>query len=169
MDKTFLDELVEYPAKAVQRIGTDRTVVSLLLDDPNIDMDSDEADEVFDDYIFDYGYVDNAITEARAFVCVEAELIKTSTPTIQDFRLYITVYCHKKFMRIDSKRFPAIIGNRRDNLIRSIDKLINGTDIFGIGLLTLASAKTISSPTGFAARELAYAVTDFKGKGVVRA
>lgn len=168
MAKTFLDELVEYPAKALQKIGTDKTIVSLLTDDANIDMTSDEADEVFDKYLFDYGYVDETTNESRAFVCVEAELIRTASPTVLDLRIYVTVICHKHFMTIDAKRFPGIIGNRRDNLVRSIDRILNGSDVFGIGCLTLNSVKTIASPSGFTARELTYAIADFKNKGVGR-
>lgn len=168
MAKTYLDELVEYPAKAIQKLGTTKDIVSLLTDDAAIDMDSDEADDVFDKYLFDYGYVDNTTTEARAFVCVEAELIKTPTPTVQDLRLFVTVVCHKEFMALDHKRFVGIIGNRRDNLVREIDKVLNGSDVFGIGVLSLDSVKTVSSPTGFTAREITYYVSDFRNKSVTR-
>lgn len=168
MAKTYLDELVEYPAKAIQKLGTAKAVVSLLADDAMIDMNSDEADDVFDKYLFDYGYVDNTTTEARAFICVEAELKRTPTPTVQDFRLFVTVICHKGYMVLDNKRFTGIIGNRRDNLVREIDRILNGSDVFGIGSLSLDSVKTVSSPTGFTARELTYSVSDFRNKGVVR-
>lgn len=168
MAKTYLDELVEYPAKAIQKIGTTKDVVSLLTDNATIDMDSDEADEVFDKYLYDYGYVDNTATEARAFVCVEAELMRTPTPTVQDLRLFVTVICHKEYMALDHKRFASIIGNRRDNLVREIDKVLNGSEVFGIGVLTLNSVKTVSSPTGFTAREITYSISDFRNKGVVR-
>lgn len=168
LDKTFLDELVEYPAKVIQMIGVDKTVVSLLTDEANIDMDSDKADEAFDKYLFDYEYVDNTTVEARAFVCVESEVKRTPTPTIQDLRVYVRIICHKNYMKIDPSRFKGIIGNRRDNLVRAIDKVLNGSDIFGIGNLTLDSVNTVSSPTGFTARELTYKISDFKNKGVVR-
>ncbi len=45
MDNTLLDELVEYPTKALREIGTDPTVVQLLTDNPTIDMDSVEAEK----------------------------------------------------------------------------------------------------------------------------
>lgn len=163
-----MDELVEYPAKAIQKIGTSKKIVSLLTDNEAVDMDSDEADEVFDKYLFDYGYVDNTTTEARAFVCVEAELMKAPTPTIHDLHLFVTIICHKEYMKLDPKRFIGIIGNRKDNLVREIDKMLNGSDIFGIGVLTLDSVKTVSSPTGFTAREITYSISDFRDRGVVR-
>lgn len=164
MDKTFLDALVEYPVKALQKIGTDQTVVSLLTNNPSIDMESDEADEVFEKYLFDYGYVDSTTTEAVAYVCVEAELANIPTATIKDMRLYVRVVCHKEFMDIDPAKFKGMIGNRRDNIARYVDNLLNGSDVFGIGKLDLKSCRVAPAPTGFAARELAYQVADFKDK-----
>ena len=167
MDNTFLDELVEYPVKALREIGTDPTVVQLLTDKPDIDMNSAEADEIFDKYLFDYGYVDGTTSETAAYICVEAEMTKSQTSTMQDMKLYVTIMCHKQFMKIDATKFKGIIGNRRDNLVRYTDKLLNGADIFGIGGLTLLSARTIPAPTGFSAREMTYVVPDFrKRKGV---
>ena len=102
MDNTFLDEIVEYPVKALHRIGTDPTVVQLLTDNPNIDMESEEADSVFENFLFDYLYVDGTTTETAAYICVEAETAKSSTPSVQNMKLYVTVICHKQFMKVDS-------------------------------------------------------------------
>ena len=166
MANTFLDELVEYPVKALHCIGTDPTVVKLLTDNPDIEMESEDADEVFEKFLFDYIYVDGTTTEAAAYVCVEAETAKSPTPTMQNMKLYVTVICHKQFMKVDATKFKGMIGNRRDNLVRYVDKLLNGSDIFGIGALTLENAHTVAAPTGFTARELTYTVPDFRNKKV---
>lgn len=164
MADTFLDELVEYPVKALREIGTDHTVVKLLTDNPDIDMSSDEADEVFDRFLYDYGYVDSTTTEGAAYICVEAETLHSQTPTMQDMKLYVTIICHKQFMKVDSSKFKGMIGNRRDNLVRYTDKLLNGADIFGVGCLTLVSARTVPAPAGFTAREMTYVVPEFRKK-----
>lgn len=161
MVNSFLDELVEYPVRALYNIGTDKDVVSLLTDNPEIDMDSEEADDVFDKYLFDYLYVDGTTAEAEAYVCVETEMTRSHTTTMQNMRLYVTVICHKKFMKVDTTKFKGMIGNRRDNLVRCVDKLLNGSDAFGIGQLLLESVRTIPSPNGFTARELTYSVPEF--------
>lgn len=166
MAKTNLDELVEYPVKALHRIGTDPTVIQLLTDNPDIDMESEEADSAFETFLFDYLYVDGTTTEAAAYICVEAETARSQTSTMQNMKLYVTVMCHKQFMKVDATKFRGMVGNRRDNLVRYVDKLLNGSDIFGIGKLTLVSARTVPAPTGFSAREITYTVTDFlTGKG----
>jgi hypothetical protein len=64
-------------------------------------------------------------------------------------------------MDIDTSKFPGIVGNRRDNLIRFVDKVLSGKDAFGIGALQLSSARVIPAPTGFTARELTYVVSEF--------
>ena len=161
MGNTYLDELVEYPVKALHAIGLIPEVVQLLMDDPDINEKSDEAEEIFDKYLFDYGYVDNSTEEASAFICVEAECAGTSSYSVKDMRLYVTVYCHKRFMDIDVSKFPGLVGSRRDNLIRYADSALNGSDVFGIGALQLASARVVPAPTGFAARELTYVVPEF--------
>lgn len=164
MDKSRINELVEYPVKALQKIGTDPAVVQLLTNNPDIDMESDEADSVFDKFLFDYGYVDGTVDEAAAFICVEAEVTDIPNTTIQDLKLYVTVICHKLFMPIDTSKFKGVIGNRRENLCRCVDNLLNGSNIFGIGNLTLNSARVVPAPTGFAARELTYSVPNFQNK-----
>lgn len=165
-NNTFLDRLVEYPVKALREIGTDPTVVQLLTDNPDIDMQSEEADAVFDKFLYDYGYVDNTTTESVAYICVEAETNKSPTDTMLDMKLYVTVVCHKQFMKIDAAKFKGMIGNRRDNLVRYTDRLLNGADVYGIGKLTLLSARTVPAPTGFSAREMTYAVPTFKKRNI---
>ena len=85
---------------------------------------------------------------------------------MQDFKLFVTVICHKGFMELDPRKHTGVIGNRRDNLVRKIDLLLNGSDIFGIGKLSLVSVRTAPSPVGFTTRELTYKVSDFKDKGI---
>lgn len=162
MDRTNLDGLIEYPIKALYKIGQRPEIVRLLADDPDVDMDSDTADDVFDKYLFDYGYVDGTAEEAAAYICVEADCMGASNMTMQGMRLYVTVYCHKNYMDVDVSKFRGVAGNRRDNLVRLVDNELNGLDIFGIGALKLDSARVVPAPTGFTARELTYSVPDFR-------
>lgn len=162
MDRTNLDGLVEYPVKTLYKIGQCPGVVQLLTDNPEVDMDSDAADDVFDKYLFDYGYVDSTTEEAAAYICVEADCMGASNMAIQGMRLYVTVYCHKNYMDVDTSKFRGAAGNRRDNLVRLVDNELNGSDIFGIGELKLDSARVVPAPTGFTARELTYSVPEFR-------
>ena len=169
MDKNTLEVLVEYPVKAMQVIGSDQGVVELLTNIKDVDMSGDEAATVFDENLFDYGYVPQTTDEATAYICVETNMVKTPTPTMQNLRVYVTVVCHRGFMRIDPSVFKGVVGNRRDNLSLRIDGLLNGAEVFGIGQLKLESAIVVAAPTGFTARELTYSISDFtKRAGVLR-
>jgi len=157
--------MVDYPAIALRAIGTDETVVKLLTNNPNIDMESDEADDVFDRYLYDYAYVDGTTTESEAYICAETDVTIPKGANRQSFfnsLLYITIVCHKNYMKLDPTLFPGIGGNRRDNLVRYCDNVINGSDLFGVGKLTLKSVHSLAAPIGFSVRELVYEVPSFK-------
>lgn len=164
MPKTYLDALVEFPVKVLDRIGNDKTVVSLLTDNPDIDMDGDEANDIFGKNLFDYGYVDGTQIDSSAYICVEAEMPRISTVAMQNIVLYVTVICHKNYMKLDPKKFPGLSGNRRENLSRYVDKLLNCSNFLGIGRISLSSIRTIPTPSGFSGRELIYTIPEFKTK-----
>lgn len=166
MAKTYMDELVEYPAKALQRIGTDVTIAKLVTNNPSIVIGSDEADAIFEKNLFDYAYVDSTNHETAAFIFAEVEIPRVINKTIKGMRLYINVVCHKQYMRLDPALFPGLVGNRRDNLVRYIDKLLNQNDVFGIGLLSLISVRNIAGPFDFTVREITYEIPDFNIRAI---
>lgn len=161
MDKTYLDQMVEYPAKIISKIASDTQCLALILNKAPSDITEDDSDLVFDKFIFDYQYVDNTAQETGAFIWAEIEIPSVENRTIKDVRLYITVSCHKNYMKLNSDIFPGVMGNRRDNLVRYIDRLLNNAPNFGIGTLKLRSVATLSNNNGFTARELTYDVPDF--------
>lgn len=154
--------IVTYPSTIIREFGQDKKIVSLLTNNPNIEINSDEADDVYDKYLFDYQYVDETTQEARSYICTEAEVIKQPGTEIVTMGVYIDIFCHKDFMPLDPKLFPGMIGNRRDNLVRYIDKVIKRQNLIGIGVPELVSIKSIPAPVGFTARELTYRTPDFR-------
>lgn len=162
MAKTNLDEIIDYPAQAIKQIADNKECVALLLNKKISTITDDDVDEALDRYIYDYEYVDNTITETSAYIWVEAEVSRGLNKQINNMKLYVTVACHKSFMKMSSGIIAGITGNRRDNLVRFIDKVLNGNDLFGIGNLKLDTVKTISSSNShFTIRELQYSVSDF--------
>lgn len=161
MAKTYLDQLVEYPAKIIKKISEDKYCVGLLVNKGFNEVSEDNFDEVLDKFIYDYQYVDETIRETSAYVWVEMEVNHVANKQIKGIRVYVTVSCHKGFMQLDSAIHKGVIGNRRDNLVRYIDRLLNDSYIAGIGNLKLQAVKTISPTNGFVAREIIYEVPDF--------
>lgn len=161
MAKTYLDQLVEYPAKIIQKIAEDRYCVGLLVNKRFDDITEDDYDAVLEGNIFDYQYVDETTQQSAAYVWVEAEVGYVSNAQIKDMKIYVTVACHKTYMKLDRSKFAGTIGNRKDNLVRYIDRLLNNTNLMGIGTLKLDSVKTLSPINGFTIREITYDVPDF--------
>ena len=161
MAKTYLDEIVTYPQKAVSLIGNSKECVGLLLNKKFDAITDDDCDAAFDRNIFTYQYVDNTTQTATAYVWAEVDIPNIENQRIKDLRLYITIAVHKLYMPLDRKIHPGMAGNRRDNLVCQIDKLLNFKDIFGIGKLTLKTVRTINAPNGFVIKEIEYEIPDF--------
>ena len=168
MAKTYLDELVEYPAKAIQKIGTTKDVVSLLTDNATVDMDSDEANDIIDRNIFDYDYIDRTVQRSDAYIMVDSELDYPTSGTMNQWRVYVQIVCAKTFNSMDHKIFKGVSGNRRDNLAQEIDALLNGERFIGIGDLELLSAAPATVPDTFTSMLLTYRVHDFRRERIPR-
>lgn len=161
MAKTFLDQIVDYPSLVIHKISSDKHCVGLLLNKAFDSVDENDFDEALDKHIFDYQYVDETTQTSTAYIWVEMEVNDVANRQIKNNRLYVTVSCHKEYMDLDPKVFKGISGNRRDNLVRYVDKLLNNAGGFGIGNLSLLSVKTLATVNGFVGRELTYEMPDF--------
>lgn len=161
MAKTYLDQIVDYPSLVIQKISSDKYCVGLLLNKAFDSVDENDCDEALERHIFDYQYVDETTQTSTAYIWVEMEVNDVSNTQIKNNRLYVTVSCHKEYMELDHKIFKGLSGNRRDNLTRYIDKLLNHAGGFGIGNLSLLSVRTLSPVNGFVGRELTYEMPDF--------
>lgn len=161
MAKTYLDEIITYPQKAVSLIGDSKECVGLLLNKAVLSITEDDCDEARERNIFTYQYVDSTTQTATAYVWAEVDVPSIQNQRIKDLRLYVTVAVHKQYMALDRKIHTGMAGNRRDNLVRYIDKLLNFKDIFGIGKLALKSVRTVNAPSGFVIKEIEYEIPDF--------
>lgn len=161
MAKTYLDQIVDYPAKAIQKIASDPCCVGLIVNKKFTKVTEDDMDSVISNNLFDYQYVDDTTQTTSAYVWAEMEVNSVQNKHIKGARLYITVACHKQYMPLKASTFTGVTGNRRDNIVRYADRLLNGSDIFGIGALSLVNMRTLSPIGNFVLRELTYAVPDF--------
>lgn len=167
-ENTYLDDLVRYKKLIIKEIASSKEVLGLLANDPNIDPDGERAQEIVEKNIFDYDYIDTTVERSDAFIMVESELIKPSSSTINQWYVYVQVVCAKSYNNLDKKIFRGVEGNRRDNLVAEVDRLINGGRDFGIGKLTLMSVGPASVPSGFTSSIATYGVDNFKRERVGR-
>lgn len=158
---TYLDELVTIPAKILARLSEENEVVGLVVNKSFNKVEDDDRDDFLDQHVYDYQYLDSTVTEAMAFIWAEVEIIRAANHQVKDARLHVTVACHKSLMKIDGKKYPGIVGNRRDNIVRFVDRKINNSDNLGIGKLSLNAVMTMPTINGFTGRVLTYSIPEF--------
>lgn len=159
---TYLDELIDYKDSIVKRLAQSQDVVGLLLNDPNVDMESDAAYDIVGNNIYDFDYVDKTVERDDAYIMVDAEMVSPSSGSFNKWCLYVQIVCSKKYNRLDGKLFKGLKGNRRDNLARQIDVLLNGATGFGVGRLDLYSASPAQVPDTFTSILLTYDIQEFR-------
>lgn len=158
--KTHLDEIIDYNSEAINKIISSTEVMRLISNELNYNPD-DEAAERWEEHVNDHNWVDDTIQEVTAYVLIDSEMVKAPSGSVKTMALYVQVVCHKQYMKLDSDMFPGVKGNRRDNICREIDLLLNDSKDFGIGRLELTSATLANAPEGFTSRVLTYQVPDF--------
>lgn len=161
MAKTYLDQIVEYPAKVMFRLAEDKYCTGLLTNKAFNEVGEDDVDTAADEFIKDYQYVDDTVQQVAAYIWVEMEVNRVDNKTMKGIRLYVSVACHKNYMTLNRQMFKGIRGNRRDNLVRFVDKVLNNSEFLGLGALKLHSVRTVTPINSFTIREITYEIPDF--------
>ena len=159
---TYLDELIEYKDRVVRTLAASQSVVGLLLNDPAIDMDCDAAYEVIGRNIYDFDYVDKTVERDDAYIMIDTELMAASSGSMNRWYLYVQIVCAKPYNKLSGKVFKGVKGNRRDNLAREVDLLLNGQTGYGIGRLDLIGAAPAQVPDTFTSILLTYEIHEFR-------
>lgn len=162
MAKTYLDEIVNYPAKVIQELSKNQNFVSLLVDIPNADINEEEVETLWDNCMHDYDYVDGIIQDGTAFCCIDTRIVRDSA-TIKFVDISVVIGIPHSKMSLAKTGFTGIRGNRRDNLIRELDYTLRDSRAFGIGGLAPYGAIETVSIAGkeFACKRAVYRSSDF--------
>ncbi len=163
MAKTYLDQIVDYPSKIIAKLAQDKYCAGFILNKAFANITEEDVQNVLENHIKDYQFVDETYQESAAYIWVEIDVNKVDNRTIKDIMIHVTIVCHNNYMALTTNSFDGIVGNRRDNIVRFVDKILNNSILVGIGKLKFKSVKTIApiNGDGFTARELIYEVPDF--------
>jgi len=160
-DATYIDELINFKNTAVRKLGNSQEVVGLILDNPSIDMESDEALSVVGRDILDHSYCDDTLIDVRALIFVEAAIIKNVTTQMRRDEIDVHIIVDRHYMTLDPSRYKGVRGNRRDNLARQVNQLLQESNEYGIGTLTLIDCEPFVVPKGYSGLLLRYRTADF--------
>ena len=133
-------------------------------------------------YVFDHNFVDDAVTEEKTFLFVEATVESIKQNILMDFTLYIYVFTAKGLVRLTSATSPSInevkemgcftgstYANRIDALSEIIDSVLNGCDkLPALGEVSPASrnfATPYTPKSEYYGKCLRYTVTNFNMAG----
>lgn len=155
-----VDEIINFTYDAKQLIQSDQHIMALISDNPDIDLDSAEADE-FTSQVKDHDFIEETFLKAEAYVVIESEVLNLDTDTMKNMVLYVQIVCSKGYMDLSPKKFRGVKGNRRDNIARLVNNLLSDNTEFGVGGLKLVNATIASVPTGYTSRMLTYKVPSF--------
>lgn len=167
MEVTNLDTIVNYPRLILNKIASSEILRELITNKKKATIEDLEDTDGNYKYMFDYDYVDDTTSEEKLYICLDVLPSNVENSHIMEMTIAINVICHKDYMQLDNKIFKGIKGNRRDNVIRYIDKILNGSNHFGIGRLELANVVPITVSKRYTGRALAYYVYDFNHKGEI--
>ena len=158
--QTHLDELIDYTSKIIAALSNSPEVVGLIVDKAPSEVTEADMDNARNK-MFDFDYIDETVQSAGAFIMVDADMVAAPTGTIKDLEVYVQIAVSKTYVKLSPTIFKGMRGNRRDNLSRQIDLLLNGSRDFGIGKLQLVTARTVNVPSSFTSKMLTYRVPDF--------
>ena len=160
-NRTHLDALIDYKEDVINIMTQDQELMGLIFDNPSVDLDSDEIFNIRDTHIFDHSYVDDSVQTDSVLILVESGLIGMTSKEINTLELQIQVIVARNYMKLNTKKFKGLRGNRRDNVVRRIEMLLHDERL-GIGRLMLVDCGPVDVPKGFTSIRLTFLTHDFK-------
>ena len=148
-----LEEISLYKNRLAMTFCTTKEVTSLLRIQGDEDM---QPQDFMYDRVFPYAHVPEASEIGRCFLCFEIDVPSVKNNVVKTIEIRIYVISHQNFLRLPEGR-----GIRTDVLSSVIDKILNGSDEYGLGTVELMSLRSFNPITGYYGRELKYRVTDF--------
>lgn len=161
-----LSELGEYKHKVAALLAQDDTIINLLLGPVDDDADTDEMllgdKSISTGHIYEFEYVPEINETADTYLCMETVVAKAPSDTAYRVYLYIFAYCNKKVMK--SYRHPGVLGTKADVLAMNVDRLLNGSEDFGIGKVRLLNNDVYKPNNNYYGRYITYEVMAFNRK-----
>lgn len=158
--KTHIDQLIDYKEDIIDLMLRDQKLMGLVFDDPEIDLDGDEVFHARDTHIYDHSYSDDTVQTDKVLILVESAMIGLASKEVNTFEIQIQVIVARNYMKLDTKKFKGLRGNRRDNVVRYIEMLLHDERL-GIGRLSLVDCGPVDVPKGFTSIKLTFLSSDF--------
>lgn len=147
-----LDEFFDYKNQLIDDLLTNEDITKLLSEDG---LTTISSKELICSQVFPCEYVPDTVEHGQTFICCEVDIKEVINKTYLVPVLYVWVFTHK------SKVFLPSGGIRTDKISSKIAELINGSRMYGLGELSLQSAKRFSPIANYQGRILTFIAKDF--------
>lgn len=132
--------------------------ISMMLAQDNImelfEKSEEDLENIVYTNIFPYGYIPKTQTDVELYITVEVSVPKMLFRQVWEHpHMTIKLICHQDKMRLNK---AGISATRLDYLSTLIDKLLNGTDGWGYGLLSLVSNTEYNLSPVYKVREMIF-------------
>lgn len=158
--QTHLDQLIDIKEDIIDLMVSDKQLMGLIFDDPDIDLESDAVVNIRDTNIYDHSYSDDTVQTDTVLILVETGLIGMMSKEINTFEVVIQVIVARHFMKLNPRKFKGLRGNRRDNVIRRIAMLLHDPRLT-LGHLSLTDCGPVDVPKGFTSMRMIFTCDDF--------
>lgn len=147
----FLQELAADKEKLLRFFLSDQTLVDLITNEEGYPT---PALELRYAQVFPYHWLSGTITEQKSYLCFSVSVPRVPTDIIKDVTLKIWLFSHEGIMRTTN-------GPRIDLIAAAVDDILNGSNEFGIGRVSLKNTSEIYPAKDFYGYALTYEVKDF--------
>lgn len=148
-----LDELFDYKNQIIGDLITNPNIVSLLTDDPALIA---APENLIYTQVFPWERAPGTTEDATTYICCEIDIKDTLNKTYLEPVIYVWVFTHDSLFRLPNGK-----GIRYDRLASEVAKTLNGSRMYGLGELSLYSAKKSSPIDHYQGRTLTFNALDF--------
>ena len=148
-----LEDFYNYKTQLAKDLLTEPEIVKLLNDDPYTEIE--DPKELMYKQVFPYEYIPETVEHGRTFICSDVDVEAADSKTFLRAKLMVWVFTHSSLMRLPEG------GVRVDKLAAEICKKINGSRMYGLGELSLASSKRFAIMTDYCGKVLTFYLTDY--------
>lgn len=146
----YLEDIPRYRDTMMESICKSENIVNLI---QSVDTKLKPRDLPYK-RVFPYNYIINKTTEAGIYICFDISIPRVIDRAFNDYRLYFWIIAHERWMKTPK-------GLSSDIISSEIDKLINGSNCFGLGRVELKESEPFTPAEDFYGRVLTYRTVDF--------
>lgn len=151
-----LEEFFDYKNRLMKELCCNEDIVRLITDKDDSDVPNHTLAY---SQIFPYEFIPETVDNGQTFICFDTDIDEVQNKTFYTPVLYIWIFTHKSKARLPEG------GVRIDVLSSKIDKMLNGSRIYGLGELDLRHVGRFSPINDYLGRVLAYSTRDFNRNG----